>query len=298
MSHQGPKEKHGSVMLMKTLIGAIIGLMIVVFLIILVKPFLVGMSDSQQQEFNDFKDKIVEIAKSPHYTSDTMLLTLEPDYAIIGFGPVQSVTNGRFGNGEFFYAINKRADGGNLNTKRAFTGQHMYLDRDAVMGCADTEACLCLCKSPSSELSDDRSEQEEHTVDKDLLPNPYTDDWVEKWVAEDLEKFYTSPNFFGTEMYELVCKELSCVPLEATTFQTIMPCQCYFSKEGENDCDYTFENGFAIYNRKEDITVRNGMAYEESLPPSVQVTIDKLPNGAVAVALNSSYTETLESITR
>lgn len=295
-------------MLMKSMMGAIIGLMILVLLLLMVRAAFSGTSDRQQESFDTFHEKLVNIAKASAYTNDKFLLHMEEGYAIIGFGPVQGEDNGRYSNGEFFYNVNRQEDK-KESKELAFTRSPMYLDREDAPACDDDQGCLCLCKNPSAiQVQDvDKAEIDKREIDKDGTPNPYDQEWITAWEEEssDGNRFDNRYNYNTRDrrLFQLQCKEISCAPIEEITFLSPAPCDCYFSEQKveeqeRKDCDYVFENGFAIYRREESISRGQSMAYEEKLPESVQVNLAKLPNGDVMVSLRQWCIETFENITR
>ena len=269
--------KKGSVTLMKTIVGVVIGIVILVFLFIILKPFIPG--GNEDASLQSLHDKLVETSKGGPYTGDKVLLNIKEGTVIIGFGPKESTTNGRFGNGEFFYMFDKK-DKQDFNSE-AFTREPLYFDRADASGCSDDQACLCLCKDPTT---DDPTQEEidQRSITASASPNPYQEPWV---TDAQRQQFMRDP---ADRMYrKLACEALTCTPIEAMAFHTPMPCSCYYEGEDETDCGYTFENGFAIYRRKSSYSSTQGVAYENKLPPSVQVSMEVLPDGKMAVALNS-----------
>jgi len=301
-----PLKQHKKGIMLKTLIGVIIGAVLLLGSLQLVANVLKNTSTPKDQIYK-LKGNIASIAADVNGARQTPTVKLQEGDAIIGLNPIgnQSERNGLLNDGDLHIILNKRWTGESykaetLNGKTRTGSYHDAVHFKRPASCKDNESCLCLCQRTSVTTGTlDQAYKQGLDIDKQgPLPHLYEQAlWQEAYVRP----------FKDHGLIE--CKQLLCEEIESARFFTPLTAEDFGQRpekvanplrsaahwvgglfKGQLDLKelpfLLYENGFILYSAdsKEDPFPHG---YSTYLPENIPLTLAKVRSGRVAVCLTA-----------
>lgn len=306
MGHTNLRKKG---LMLQTLIGLIIGAVLLFGSFKLAANVLQDRPD-QQGELDKFHQELNAIAGEVDGAVQQPIIKLEEGNALIGLNPRQneSERNGRLGDGDLHIILNKAHKKSMFSMENRNGKESSWKYQEAVHfrrpdSCDKNDTCLCLCEDASVEAEElDETYLQGLEADTDgQLPPPYSHElWQKAFLgAKDRNAM-------------IQCQRTTCEEVEDATFYTPLTAGDFnqrpesldkplfgalkFSKKLKHLPFLLYENGFIIPS-VEDKDIPFPYGYNQFLPESFPVTVEKVADGQVAVCLNLECTTRIEADT-
>jgi hypothetical protein len=286
---------------LESLAGIILGIVLLFGFVMLLSNC--TSRSAGERSFDEFSQALQVMASAQHGESDSFILELDDETAVVGFNPVSKTPNGRFGDGDVQYLMsdNARADIGYGLTRMDILTRPSECPKD--------KACICRLREPDFNpftqpyIGNYPSYTTMGKTDYTRFDNPYF-----------LPSLSTVKDFFNHDPFSQqssavivtwfgVYKKASCMPLESSfPSVSLQPLFVDMAPDyGLSKPFFAFEDGFIIFNPgSKDGGYQNrkpALGYRENMK-SLALKYGKLQDGTIGVCITDGCFDVLEKNVR
>lgn len=224
--------KKGIGITLEVLFGTVFFLLFLFFMFSIARDLLIVQED-WQSSFEGFVEVIELVSDGEKLNSESYLLKLEKDSAIIGFNPVDHSSLSYIGDGDFHYVVNTKIweeIKDKISSANDPIGEITHMQRPNA--CNDDDACVCLCRQP-----DFRPTSDDYALSKGVDP-----DEDNYYVRTGRASFFNVPIPFSPGevplSYMIECSALECRNIEGANFNQPMKNDYYNQYYSYYDGDF------------------------------------------------------------